>query len=80
MTKSFSAPSATPCRHTPNSKIANGDRGILQRGILVAPRDDRAARATAMQIGPVAFFTKLFNDEKFLDAVRVALAQAENLK
>jgi FixJ family two-component response regulator len=32
--------------------------------------------ATAMQIGPVAFFMKPFNDEKFLTAVRDALAQA----
>jgi hypothetical protein len=29
-----------------------------------------------MQIGPVAFFINPFNDEKFLAAVRDALAQA----
>jgi FixJ family two-component response regulator len=29
-----------------------------------------------MAIGPVAFFIKPFNDEKFLAAVRDALAQA----
>jgi FixJ family two-component response regulator len=31
-----------------------------------------------MAIGPVAFFIKPFNDEKFLAAVRDALAQAQN--
>jgi FixJ family two-component response regulator len=31
-----------------------------------------------MAIGPVAFFIKPFNDEKFLAAVRDALAQAKN--
>jgi FixJ family two-component response regulator len=29
-----------------------------------------------MQIGPVAFFIKPFNDEQFLAAVRDALAQS----
>jgi two-component system, LuxR family, response regulator FixJ len=46
------------------------------RVIVITARDDLAARATAMQIGPVAFFIKPFNDEKFLAAVRDALAQA----
>lgn len=46
------------------------------RVIVITAREDLAARATAMQIGPVAFFTKPFNDEKFLQAVRDALAQA----
>jgi len=32
-----------------------------------------------MAIGPVAFFIKPFNDEKFLTAVRDALAQAHNM-
>ena len=31
-----------------------------------------------MAIGPVAFFIKPFNDEKFLAAVHDALAQAQN--
>jgi len=48
------------------------------RVIVITARDDLAARATAMAIGPVAFFIKPFNDEKFLAAVRDALAQAKN--
>ncbi len=47
------------------------------RVIVVTARDDLAARATAMAIGPVAFFSKPFNDEKFLAAVRKALAPAK---
>jgi FixJ family two-component response regulator len=43
------------------------------RVIVITAREDLAARATAMQIGPVAFFMKPFNDEKFLAAVRDAL-------
>ena len=49
------------------------------RVIVITARDDLAARATAMAIGPVAFFIKPFNDEKFLTAVRDALAQAHNM-
>ena len=47
------------------------------RVIVITARDDLAARATAMAIGPVAFFIKPFNDEKFLAAVHDALAQAK---
>lgn len=47
------------------------------RVIVITARDDLAARATAMAIGPVAFFIKPFNDEEFLTAVRDALAQAQ---
>ena len=47
------------------------------RLIVITARDDLAARATAMQIGPVAFFIKPFNDEQFLAAVHDALAQAK---
>jgi two-component system, LuxR family, response regulator FixJ len=47
------------------------------RVIVITARDDLAARATAMQIGPVAFFMKPFDDEKFLAAVRDALACEE---
>ena len=43
--------------------------------IVITAREDLAARATAMAIGPVAFFMKPFNDEKFIDAVRGALGQ-----
>src|SRR3954470_17867629 len=48
------------------------------RVIVITARDDLAARVTAMQIGPVAFFLKPFNDEQFLAAVHDALAQAGN--
>jgi two-component system response regulator FixJ len=43
--------------------------------IVITAREDLAARATAMAIGPVAFFMKPFDDEKFITAVRDALAQ-----
>src|SRR5947207_13193258 len=41
--------------------------------IVITAREDLAARATAMAIGPVAFFMKPFDDEKFIAAVRDAL-------
>ena len=44
--------------------------------IVITAREDLAARATAMAIGPVAFFMKPFNDEKFIGAVRDTLSQA----
>jgi two-component system, LuxR family, response regulator FixJ len=46
------------------------------RVIVITARDDVAARATAMAIGPVAFFIKPFGDEQFLAAVQNALAEA----
>ena len=46
------------------------------RVIVITAREDLAARATAMQIGPVAYFMKPFNDEKFLAAVHDALNQS----
>lgn len=48
------------------------------RVIVITARDDVAVRATAMAIGPVAFFIKPFNDEEFLAAVHDALAQAQS--
>jgi DNA-binding NtrC family response regulator len=48
------------------------------RVIVITARDDLAARATAMQSRPVAFFIKPFSDEKFLAALHDALAQAKN--
>jgi len=48
------------------------------RVIVITAREDLAARATALQIGPVAFFIKPFNDEKFLAAVHDALRQAND--
>ena len=50
------------------------------RGIVITARDDLAARATAMAIGPVAFFIKPFNDEKFLAAVHQALGAARTVQ
>ena len=44
--------------------------------IVITAREDLAARATAMAIGPVAFFMKPFDDEKFIAAVRKALNQS----
>ena len=41
--------------------------------IVITAREDLAARATAMAIGPVAYFMKPFDDEKFLAAVRDAM-------
>jgi two-component system response regulator FixJ len=41
--------------------------------IVITAREDLAARATAMAIGPVAFLIKPFNDEEFLGAIRRAL-------
>ena len=49
------------------------------RVIVITARDDLAARATAMAIGPVAFFIKPFNDEQFLAAVHDALSQEGKL-
>jgi two-component system, LuxR family, response regulator FixJ len=46
------------------------------RVIVITAREDLAARATAMAIGPVAFFMKPFDDEKFITAVREALNQS----
>ena len=43
--------------------------------IVITAREDLAARATAMAIGPVAFFMKPFDDEKFIVAVREAMSQ-----
>ena len=47
------------------------------RVIVITAREDLAARATAMAIGPVAFFIKPFDDEKFIAAVRDALDRSE---
>src|SRR2546423_5034141 len=43
--------------------------------IVITAREDLAARATAMAIGPVAFFMKPFDDEEFIAAVGKALAE-----
>ena len=46
------------------------------RVIVITAREDLAARATALAIGPVAFFMKPFDDEKFIAAVRQALSDS----
>jgi two-component system, LuxR family, response regulator FixJ len=46
------------------------------RVIIITARDDLAARATAMAVGPAAFFIKPFDDEQFLAAVHAAMAEA----
>jgi two-component system, LuxR family, response regulator FixJ len=46
------------------------------RVIVITAREDLAARATAMAIGPVAFFMKPFDAEKFIAAVRDALSRS----
>lgn len=43
------------------------------RVIVITPREDLAAHATAMAIGPVAFLMKPFDNEKFIAAVREVL-------
>ena len=44
------------------------------RVIIITGRDDPAAKLTALRMGVFAFFTKPFDGDKFLDAVRFALA------
>jgi FixJ family two-component response regulator len=43
------------------------------RVIIITGRDDPAAKLTALRSGVFAFFTKPFDGDKFLDAVRFAL-------
>ena len=44
------------------------------RVIIITGRDDPAAKSTALKMGVTAFFTKPFDDDQFLNAVRSALA------
>jgi FixJ family two-component response regulator len=44
------------------------------RVIIITGRDDPAAKLTALRSGVFAFFTKPFDGDKFLEAVRFALA------
>jgi two-component system response regulator FixJ len=44
------------------------------RVIVITGRDDPGAKLTALQKGVTAFFTKPFDDDQFLKAVRSALA------
>ena len=44
------------------------------RVIIFTGKDDPLVRTTALKAGASAFFTKPFNDEEFLTAVRLALS------
>ena len=44
------------------------------RVIIITGRDDPSTKLTALQSGVIAFFTKPFDDDQFLNAVRGALA------
>jgi two-component system response regulator FixJ len=44
------------------------------RVIIITGRDDPKMRSTATRLGAIAFFTKPFDDNQFLAAVRSALA------
>jgi FixJ family two-component response regulator len=44
------------------------------RVIIITGCEDSNARSTATRLGVIAFFTKPFDGDKFLDAVRGALA------
>jgi FixJ family two-component response regulator len=47
--------------------------------IVITGREDSAARITAKQIGTVAFLTKPFDDEQFLEVVHAALGHPPDL-
>ena len=49
------------------------------RVIVITGQDDPAVKTTAQHQGVFAFFTKPFDDEEFLVAVRGALAQGERV-
>ena len=44
------------------------------RVIIITGREDQTARRTAFHLGVAAFFTKPFDNDQFLNAVRRALA------
>lgn len=44
------------------------------RVIMFTGKDDPLVRSTSLQAGASAFFTKPFDDEEFLTAVRLALS------
>jgi two-component system, LuxR family, response regulator FixJ len=54
-----------------------GQLSPATRVIIITGRDDSAARLTALQNGAAGFFTKPFDDQEFLAAVRNALNPAE---
>ena len=44
------------------------------RVIIITGREDQTAKLAALQLGVIAFFTKPFDDDQFLNAVRGARA------
>jgi FixJ family two-component response regulator len=44
------------------------------RVIIITGREDQTAKLAALQLGVIAFFTKPFDGDQFLNAVRRALA------
>jgi len=46
----------------------------ITRVIIMTGREDATSRSTATEMGAIAFFTKPFDDEQFLVAVRRGLA------
>jgi FixJ family two-component response regulator len=44
------------------------------RVIIITGREDQTEKLAALQLGVIAFFTKPFDDDQFLNAVRGALA------
>lgn len=49
------------------------------RVIIITGREDPKMRSTATRLGAIAFFTKPFDDNQFLAAVRSALAMQTQL-
>ena len=45
--------------------------------IIITGREDQTAKRTAFHLGVAAFFTKPFDDDQFLGAVRCALAMQQ---
>jgi FixJ family two-component response regulator len=46
----------------------------VTRVIIMTGREDATSRSTATELGAIAFFTKPFDDEQFLGAMRRGLA------
>jgi FixJ family two-component response regulator len=57
------------CARSPNTRI-----------IFITGREDRAAKVTVMQAGAFAFFTKPFDNKKFLAALRNAFGHTSSEK
>ena len=57
-----------------NDGVDPGTFPFITGVIILAERKDSAAKLTALHLGVVAFFTKPFDGDQFLSAVRGALA------